>query len=320
MVPAHGQWSGAGPTLPAADSRWRQWATNLDEVGGCRAVVGQNVRMMPGSADVGKADQALVRSTQALVDGYAASAGRSVAVRIRMGDVEVDAGVASDEQMPAASLLKIPLALAAEQAIAAGDLDPTRRVPVSQVRRERQPGALDVLVSDPVLSVADVLGLALALSDNACADWLFEQVGLRAVSQVLDELGCSGTTANVQHEPGLGPLGGVTTAADAIRLMAAVGDGHRHPLTTQALRHTVFASRIPLGATRADVRLAHKTGSLTGVAHDAAILTCDRGSMLIAFLSQQQHDTLVTGYDMGLCTRALLELWGLGVRHTTGLM
>lgn len=283
-------------------------------------VVDQNARMTPGSVDVRWADPALVRSTRRLLDGYAAAAGRSVAVRIRVGGGEVDAGVASDDPMPAASLLKLPLALAVEHAIEAGTLDPTRQVPISQVRRDRQPGALDVLVSDPVITVADVLGLALALSDNACADWLFEQIGVGPVLHVLDELGCTGTTAAAQPLDGLGPMSGVTTAVDAIRLMAAVGDEQRHPLTARALRHTLFASRIPLGATEADVRLAHKTGSLTGVAHDAAIITCDRGEMLIAFLSQHQHDTLITGYDMGLCTRALLDLWGLGVRDTAGLM
>ena len=58
---------------------------------------------------------------------------------------------------------------------------------------------------------------------------------------------------------------------------------------------------------------------MTGVAHDAAVLDCDRGQVIVAFLSDAQHDTLVTGYEMGLCTRGVLQTWGLSVRRTSGL-
>ena len=62
--------------------------------------------------------------------------------------------------------------------------------------------------------------------------------------------------------------------------------------------------------------IAHKTGTLRGVAHDVAHLTCDRGDAWLAFLSYDQHDTLVTGYEMGVATRSLLEYAGLQVTST----
>jgi len=39
----------------------------------------------------------------------------------------------------------------------------------------------------------------------------------------------------------------------------------------------------------------------------------------LAFLTEHQHDTLVTGYEMGICTRGLLQAWGLAVRRTRSL-
>jgi hypothetical protein len=123
----------------------------------------------------------------------------------------------------------------------------------------------------------------------------------------------------VAHQVGVGPLTGTTTADDAVRLVRRLRDPGRYPMCLQALRNTLHASRIPLGADEADVVVAHKTGSLAGVAHDVAVLDCAGGTVLIAFLTDQQHDTLVAGYEMGICTRGVLQTWGLSVRHTAGL-
>jgi hypothetical protein len=38
-----------------------------------------------------------------------------------------------------------------------------------------------------------------------------------------------------------------------------------------------------------------------------------------AFLTEEQPDPLVTGYEMGLCTRRILDAWGLGARTSRSL-
>ena len=58
---------------------------------------------------------------------------------------------------------------------------------------------------------------------------------------------------------------------------------------------------------------------IAGVANDVAVINCAGGTVWIAFLAEAQHDTLVTGYEMGICTRELLDAWGLGARGTRSL-
>ena len=253
-----------------------------------------------------------------MLDRFAVTPGRAAAVRVLADGECHDLAARGTEQFPAASLLKIPLALAAERALATGLVDGAAAVAPSHVRSQDQPGVLHTLVSDPRLSPADLLGLAVALSDNDSASWWLGQVGLGRVQDVLDELGCNDTRIQPAGRAGVGPLTGTTTATDVIKMLAAVRDD-RYPLTAGAMSHCLNASRIPLGATDSDVAVAHKTGSLPGVAHDAAILEADAGTMLAVFLSEGQHDTLVTGYQMGMCTRELLGIWGLSVRRTAGL-
>ena len=266
---------------------------------------------MPG--DPGKESARLLRD-------YAREPGRSVLARVETPHAAWEGGVAADEPRPAASLLKVPLAMAVERAFGSGDLDPRATVLVRRlVAGDVRPGALHVLDPDLRLTAADVRGLCLALSDRSCTTWLLDAVGLVAVRDVVADLGCDATVISVDLEHPGGPLVGRTTARDALRLVAASTDAACHPLTAHALRNTVRDSRIPLGAAGLDVRIAHKSGSLAGVAHDVAVLDCPGGTLSLAFLTEEQHDTLVSGYEMGICTRGLLEAWGLAVRRSRSL-
>ena len=259
----------------------------------------------------------ILAAERALAD-YAAEPGRSALVRISAGDRTWEGGIAADAVHPAASLLKLAVAIAAEEAIANGSLDGTRRISVAELGAA--PGDRSVLdLLDPArdVSVAELLGLMLGASDNPCTRRLVELLGLARVTDVVARLDCAATAVWADAEFG---VGGTTTCRDALTLLAAASDPARHPASARALRHSIRNSRIPLGATEDDIRIAHKTGTLTGLAHDVAVLECVGGTAQIAFLTESQHDTLVTGYAMGLCTRQVLDAWGLSVRTTMSVV
>ena len=254
-----------------------------------------------------------VAAERALAD-YAAEPGRSALVKISVDGRTWEGGVAADAVHPAASLLKLAVAIAAEEAIADGSLDTTRRISVAELGVV--PGDHSVLgLLDPGrdISVAEMLGLMLGSSDNPCARRFVELLGLARIGDVVSRLDCASTAVWADAEAG---VGGATTCRDALTLLAAASDPVRHPASARALQRSIRNSRIPLGATEDDIRIAHKTGTLTGLAHDVAVLECVGGTAQIAFLTQNQHDTLVTGYAMGLCTRQVLDAWGLSVRTT----
>ena len=272
-----------------------------------------------GGVAAGPPPDAAASSSRILRD-YAREPGRSVLVRVQLPGTVWEGGVAADEPRPAASLLKVPLALAVEAAFSAGRLDPEAAVTVEELIAGRAgAGPLHVLTGELMLTGADVLGLCLALSDRACATWLLEAVGLAAVRDAAAAAGCEATTMSAVDDHPSAPLLGSTTARDALCLLAAATDEEHYPLTAHALRNTALNSRIPLGADDLDVRLAHKTGTLAGVANDVAIIDCTGGTVSLAFLTEAQHDTLVSGYEMGICTRALLDAWGLAVRRSRSI-
>lgn len=246
-----------------------------------------------------------------LLREFARDPGRSVFVRVRTADVEWTGAVNEDVNRPAASLLKLPLAMALEPRLP--DQSPQR---VGDLLDERDDASV-LLALDPdrLLAPAEVLRLMLSASDNPCARWALRSVGLQAVQAAVRDCGAVDTTVDEDpDEPGM--LTGSTTARDAVSLLDDTLDRTRFPVSSFALEHSIRNSRIPLGATDDDVKLAHKTGTLSGVASDVAHLTCRTGEMSIAFLTEDQHDILITGYEMGICTRGLLDHFGMQVTRT----
>jgi len=232
-------------------------------------------------------------------------------VRVRTADAEWTGAVNEDVSRSAASLLKIPLAMALETLLA--KQSPQR---VGDLLDERDDASV-LMALDPnrVLAPAEILRLMLSASDTPCARWALRSVGLPAVRAAVRDCGAVDTTVDEDvGEPGM--LTGTTTARDAVTLLDAALDRTRFPVSAYALEHSIRNSRIPLGATDEDVLVAHKTGTLSGVASDVARLTCRSGAMSIAFLTDSQHDILVTGYEMGICTRGLLDHFDLQVTRT----
>lgn len=255
--------------------------------------------------------------SEKLVGDYCRNPGRSAFLRFETRSGVFTAGSGADIRRPAASLLKLPLAFAVEEAMGAGSLDPTMEVRVGDVLNDAaQPGILNVLDRNLVLEPPDILGFAVALSDNACADWLLRKVGPELVRAAATRAGCESTEIRIDSEHPGGPLVGSTSARDAVGLFTEAVNARRYPITARALHNTLHHSRIPLGAGAADLTIAHKSGTLHGVANDVALLRCDHGNATIAFLADQQNDTLVTGYDMGICTSGVLKAWGWRVRRT----
>lgn len=256
----------------------------------------------------------------AAVAEYATEPGRSVCVRVRTPTDHWEYGVDADVPHPGASLLKLGLALAVEGAIRTGRLDPDQPVALADIGvRDRDRSALSLLDDRRPLVLADLLRLSLGASDAAASRYLAAQVSVDEVDRAVTAAGCTATTVEVGPHLHAG-VAGVTTCRDALALMDAVLDTEHVPLSARALRHSILNSRIPLGATHDDIQIAHKTGTLAGVAHDVARLECTGGVVDVAFLTSQQHDLLVSGYAMGVCTREILQAWGLPVERTTSVL
>ena len=92
--------------------------------------------------------------------------------------------------------------------------------------------------------------------------------------------------------------------APQVRYLATAA--HLRPLIT-ALRNSMRNFRIPLRLPD-ELPVAHKTGSLLGVVHDAGILYGRDIDLIAVFLTDGESDSAATSTHIGDC---MAEIWSL---------
>ena len=121
-----------------------------------------------------------------------ADAGLRASILVRDIDTGRELAFGADDVTPTASLAKIPLALAVLVRIADGRIDGSHpvRLPAGDPARTL-PGA-SRFAHPSTVAVADLVSLALTISDDTAADALLELVGPQAVDAELARFGITG--------------------------------------------------------------------------------------------------------------------------------
>ncbi len=111
-------------------------------------------------------------------------------------------GLDADVERPAASLVKVPLAIAVAERFETGALDPAMRLDVAPGRVTAPgPGGITRFRHPVGIALEDLLYLATALSDNVAADALFDLVPPAEVTDTLARLGLTGITVRHRIQP-----------------------------------------------------------------------------------------------------------------------
>jgi len=215
----------------------------------------------------------------------------SVVARVSGEDVPRVA-VEPDATHYSASIMKLPILIAAQRLAERGVLDLARPVPVHDEFASQNPGRRFRMNpdedSDPATwaaagneqPLADLVHRMVTVSGNLATNLVLDEVGTAEVASVLADAGCSDRTAVVRgiedyaaREIG---LDNVITADDMTRLLVALVQGRlAGPEATAACEQTLQAQEyrngIPAGLP-ADVTVGNKTGWIDGVNHDVALV------------------------------------------------
>ncbi|MFN3597341.1 MAG: serine hydrolase [Rubricoccaceae bacterium] len=189
----------------------------------------------------------------------------------------------------AASTMKVALMVEAYRRDADGSLPLATRLPVHNTFRSLADGSPFAVSADSdeaiykrlgdSLSVRDLVERAITISSNLATNLLVEALSAEAVQATVERLGAAGLEVRRgvddlrAFEAGLSNR---TTAAALAALLEALRDGRAvSPEADAAMRDVLarqtFRDMIPAGLP-ADVRVAHKTGTISRVNHDAGIV------------------------------------------------
>lgn len=213
---------------------------------------------------------------------------------------------------PAASVIKVPIMLAALQAAQTGLLSLDQKVAVEYRHHVGGAGVLFELHDGVELTVLDLCRLMIVISDNVASNLLLDLLPEGAMPALFSQLGMHrsvlGRRFMDQPRPGHDNR---TSAYDMGLCLAALARGEvlDRSHTNQALsimRRQQFREKIPL-MLPPELSVAHKTGELEGVRHDVGIVELPEQSYVLSLLTQRGGHT----WDVD---RALAEL-SLSVYH-----
>jgi beta-lactamase class A len=215
----------------------------------------------------------------------------SVVARVS-GEDEPRVSVEPGARHYSASVMKLPILVAAHRLAERGRLDLDRPVRVhdefdSQVPGQRfrmdesedsDPATWAALDTD--VPLAGLVGRMITASGNLATNVVLDEVGTDEVAAVLADAGCSSRTAIVRgiedyHARDAG-IDNLITADDMARLLVALADGRLAGAEASAecertLQAQQYRNGIPAGLPEGLV-IGNKTGWITSVNHDVALV------------------------------------------------
>ena len=240
--------------------------------------------------------QELLASRIAGFDGRAAVV---AAFLTNKNEVSARVAVNEDEVFPAASLVKLPILIVALRAAESGALNLLERVTLTRDDQAGGSGVLGDLLPGATLTVHDLLRLMIVVSDNTATNMVLARLGgPDVVNNFLSQRSLSVTRV-------LGPLqapperrsaaqraGGraQTTAAEMNSILLGLQRGDYLSLSSRNLALNFLAAQqvndvIPRYLAPA-FTVAHKTGELPGIRHDAGLVSTGFGVVGLSLLSQ----------------------------------
>lgn len=202
-----------------------------------------------------------------------------------------------DDLFPAASLIKVPVMIAAFYKIRDGQLTLDERIPLTRRNRVGGSGSLKWRPDGTRLTVRELLIHMINESDNTATKIVLDRLGIGFVQQQFPRMGLLYTGI---YEEGMSIKGGrvmhenYTTAREMTSLMEKIYRGDAvDKLSSEVMldilkKPKAVASRLAKGMPYG-WEIAHKTGLLRQACHDAAVFLTPNGDYVMTVLTGQNR-------------------------------
>lgn len=214
----------------------------------------------------------------------------SLSIKTPEGEININ-----DTQVKsAASVIKVPMAMACLELADKGDIDLTMEVPINPTVAGT--GVLHYLYGCSKISLKNALALSIIVSDNTAANIVIDAVGIERAQHFFTKVGAKQTSIgrkfmdHVSLEKG---IDNVTTAGDMRLFMECFADSstilsaESKALLKKIMQDQQLKDKLPAyqNMFMEDVTIGNKTGTLAGVEHDVGYFEKDGQATYIAVMS-----------------------------------
>lgn len=240
-------------------------------------------------------------------------------VAVTGGDGVALWGHNANEQLKAASTIKIAVLIALFRAIDAGQVELGDERVLRDSEKVGGSGVLSALHDGLSLTLHDLAHLMIAISDNTASNLCIDAAGgLTAVNAVCRDLGATQTVLGrkfLGRAAQAGEAENLTTASDLTTLLHAILDGSAASQSScarmMALLHAQAHRDRLARCLPPAVAYAGKTGTLSGTALDAGFLFTPGGPLIIAAIATDLPADYTADETIGRLALAAAETWGV---------
>ncbi|OAA92880.1 serine hydrolase [Clostridium coskatii] len=180
--------------------------------------------------------------------------------------------------VPSASLIKIPIMMEILNQVKEGKLSLKQRITVED--NVKVPfSILNLLESGNSYTLKDVITLMIIQSDNTAANILMDLAGMDNVNNYVKNLGIKNTVLQrkmMDSEARKEGRENKTTAAEMAKFFEIIYKGEKAKGSYSVIMKNILTSQLDNSVMRLnipdDTLIAHKTGDLDGISHDAGIV------------------------------------------------
>jgi beta-lactamase class A len=241
-----------------------------------------------------------------------AASGAEVAVAFRTLDGRAEVLIDADKPFHAASTMKVPVMIELFRQVATGNLSLDTALPIRNEFKSIVDGSpyslsegddSDKAVYAEVgktMTLRQLCDVMITVSSNFAANLLIEKLGVDNIRATVTKLGADGmhVLRGVEDQKAFDKgLNNTTTARGLLVLFDKLGHGtavdpRADAQMIEILKRQAFNDAIPAGVPSGTM-VAHKTGNITKINHDAGIVFADRPYVLVLLVRgiQEQKDS-----------------------------
>jgi beta-lactamase class A len=233
----------------------------------------------------------------------ASESGAEVAVAFRMLDGSGEMFIEPDKPFHAASTMKIPVMIELFRQVAAGQVSLEDQLTIRNEFRSIVDGGTYALSVDDdsdrevyaavgrTMTLRQLCELMITVSSNFATNLLIEKLGVEKIRATVTRLGADGMRVlrGLEDDKAFQKgLNNSTTARGLLILLERIANGKAVDPTSDAkmveiLKRQKFNEGIPAGVPLG-IAVAHKTGNITRINHDAAIVYAPQPYVLVVLV------------------------------------
>ncbi len=224
---------------------------------------------------------------------------------------EGEMNIQAQAEKSAASVIKVPIAMACLALADQGKIDLEQKVTITHPVAGT--GVINYLYGVKEISLKNAIALSIIVSDNIAANIVIDAVGFEQANVFFKRVGATNThlkRAFMDHASLASGIDNVTTAADMCLFLQLLDEDSNvlskesKALMREVMQHQQFKDKLPSyqNMFAEEVHIGNKTGTLDGVEHDIAYFENKNKTTYIAVLStdwEYNHDGRQTIAQIG---------------------